>query len=89
MRQPGDPAGKRGLRILVEAAKVGASGIDKVPEQIASLRQKLADSEKARQKMALELARFEADRLYESTPVSSDGIRRITLRVQVMDEAVR
>ncbi len=77
------------FRILTEASKLGATGLDEVPEYIAALRQKLADSEKARERIALELARLEADRLYESTPVSSDGIRRIMLRVEAIDEAVR
>jgi alanyl-tRNA synthetase len=75
---------KQDLRLLTEASRLGAGGIDKVPKYVASLQKKLAHSDKARQRLALGLARLEADALYESTMPARDGIRRISLHVEMM-----
>ncbi len=80
---------KQDFRIASELSKLSAVGIDNLPEYVASLRQRLASAEKDRQKLVLELARLDADALYESTAPASDGTRRIFLRVAAIDEVVR
>ena len=77
------------FRIASELARQSASSINLLPEHFAALRQRLTDAEKDRQKLSLELARREGGELYASTVPGSDGIRRIRLQVQVLDEAVR
>jgi alanyl-tRNA synthetase len=80
---------KQDFRIALELSRLGAVAIDNLPDYVASLRQRLAAAEKDRQKLVLELARFEADALYESTVPGSDGIRRVLLHAAAIDEAVR
>jgi alanyl-tRNA synthetase len=80
---------KQDFRIALELSRLGAVAIDNLPEYAASLRQRLAAAEKDRQKLVLELARFEADALYESTPPANDGMRRVLLQAAAIDEALR
>jgi alanyl-tRNA synthetase len=80
---------KQDFHIASEISKSGAVAIDNVPEYVSSLRVRLSAAEKELQKLALEMARRDADSLYDSTIPGSDGLRRVFLRVAVIDETVR
>jgi alanyl-tRNA synthetase len=80
---------KQDFRIVSELSKLGAVAIGSLPEYVSSLRERLTSAEKAAQKLAVEMARLEADALYDSTMPGSQGLRRISLRVTAIDEAVR
>lgn len=77
------------FRIISALARQEAVGFERLPEQVASLRQRLTDAEKALQKTTLELARREGDALYQATEPSSDGVRRAMMRVSAIDDASR
>ncbi len=80
---------KQDYRILTELSKQGAVAIDRLAEQIAASRQRLQEAEKERQRIGIELARRDGEALHEATRPSPDGLRRIVLNVQAIDEAVR
>jgi alanyl-tRNA synthetase len=80
---------KQDFCIVSELSKLGAIAPDKLPEYVSSLRERLAEAEKDRQKLAIEMAGFEADALYDSTMPGSDGLRRASWTVSAIDEAVR
>lgn len=80
---------KQDFHIAAELARQGAVAIDRLPEHIATLRERLQEAEKEQQKTALELARREGIALHDATRPSSDGLRRIFLHVPAIDETVR
>ncbi len=80
---------KQDFRLLAELSKQTAVAIEGLPEHVASLRQRLTEAEKARQRSALELARRDGEILYENTLPSADGLRRTLLRVVTIEETVR
>jgi alanyl-tRNA synthetase len=80
---------KQDFRVLSDLARQSASPIDKLPEQFAALRLRLAAAEKDRQRLSVEAARREGEELYEEASLSPEGIRRARLHVPSIDEAVR
>jgi len=80
---------KRDFKIGQELARQSATGIDKLPEYLAALRQRLSEAEKERQILAESLARREGRELYLATEMSADGLRRALWQVAQLDEAVR
>ncbi len=55
---------KQDFRILSELGREGAAAFERLPEQFASLRQRLAEAEKERHRLMLEMARREGEALY-------------------------
>jgi alanyl-tRNA synthetase len=80
---------KQDFRILQELARQAATTIDRLPEHAAGLRIRLADSEKANEKLTAELARREGSELYQSTIPGLDGLRRTLVQVTTLDTATR
>jgi alanyl-tRNA synthetase len=80
---------KQDFRVLSDLARQSATPIDKLPEQFAALRLRLAVAEKDRQRLSVEAARREGEELYSEVSLSPEGIRRAKLRVPSIDEAVR
>ncbi len=80
---------KQDFRIASELSRQAAVAIDQLPEHTAAIRRRLAEAEKTSQRLAVDLARAEAQALYETTPPGPDTLRRILLRTPAIDEAVR
>jgi alanyl-tRNA synthetase len=80
---------KQDYRIAAQLARQGAVAIDDLPQNVGALRQRLTETEKNLQKLTLDLARRDGNALYEATPPSADGIRKLLLRVPAVNEVVR
>jgi alanyl-tRNA synthetase len=80
---------KLDFKVLQELSRQGAASIDKLPETIASLRQRLSEAEKERERLGETLAQREGWELYAGTDPSADGLRRAFWRVDQINEAVR
>lgn len=80
---------RQDFRILAELARQAAAPIDQLPEYTISLRGRLTEAEKDRQRMALDLARTSGVALHQTTLPTPDGLRRALLRVNSIDDAVR
>ncbi len=66
---------------LSAVAQVFSSTLDDTPAMVASAMARLQDSEKARQKLAAELAQARGRQLYQDTVPGADGLRRYWKRV--------
>jgi len=80
---------KQDFRVAKELAKQAATGIDNLPDHLASVRERLGQTEKASERLRAEIARRDGLALYISSQPDGDGIRRTLLRVQAIDAAVR
>jgi alanyl-tRNA synthetase len=80
---------RRDYQILAELAKQNAVAPEKLVESFSSVRQRLLDGEREREKLKAQVARLEAEASYRTTPVSADGLRRLFLRTPVLDESSR
>lgn len=80
---------RQDFRIALELARQAAAPIDTFPEHYANLRQRLAEAEKERQRLAIELAKQEGAALYAETAGGPDGLRRKLLAVPRIEEPVR
>ncbi|HWR53351.1 MAG TPA: DHHA1 domain-containing protein, partial [Bryobacteraceae bacterium] len=76
---------------LTKIARVFSSPLDETPAIAASQTEALAASEKARRKLAVELAQVRGRELYAAAPPASDGLRRHELRIAkgALDDEVR
>ncbi len=74
---------------LSEIARVFSSPLDETPALVLAQREKLQETEKARRRIATELAQAWGRELYEKTTPSPDGIRRVQRRVESLSEDVR
>lgn len=80
---------RRDYQILAELARQNAVPPEKLAESLASVRERLLEGERDREKLRLQAARFEADARYRTTPVSPDGLHRLLLRTPALDESSR
>lgn len=80
---------KRDLRTLQELALTAGTSIDELPGHTLALRERLAQAEKANERLTTELARREGIALYSATAPDSDGIRRAAVRVDALDSSTR
>ena len=62
---------------------------DEVPALVAAQLEKLQDSDKARRRLATELAQARGRELYAATAPGPDGIRRVTRRVASLADELR
>jgi alanyl-tRNA synthetase len=74
---------------LSEIARAFSAPFDETPALVLAQREKLQESEKARRRIATELAQASGRELYEKTPPGSEGIRRMVRRVESLSEDVR
>lgn len=80
---------KQEHRTLAELSRIASTAVDKLPEYLATLKDRLAETEKSSQRLASELGRREGEQAYRDAVASGDGIRRWTVQVQTIDEPVR
>ncbi len=80
---------RRDYQILAELARQNAVPPEKLNESFVSIRERLVEGERDREKLRLQVARLEADASYRTAPVSSDGLRRLLLRTPALDESSR
>jgi alanyl-tRNA synthetase len=80
---------RRDYQLLAELARQNAVPPEKLMESIATLRERLLEGERDREKLRGEVARLQADARYGTTPVSPDGLHRLILRVPSLDESSR
>ena len=71
---------------LTAVARAYSCSLDEAPRMAASNVERLADLEKARRKMAGELAGFEGQTLHSATPAGPNGIRRALRRGPIAEE---
>jgi alanyl-tRNA synthetase len=80
---------RRDYQLLADLAKQNAAPPEKLVDSIASVRQRLLDGERDRDKLKAQVAQLEAEAKYRATPVSPDGLHRLLLRTPVLDESSR
>jgi alanyl-tRNA synthetase len=80
---------KADFRILAQLARESATAPEKLPEHLAVLRERLAEGEKERAKLVLQIAERDGANLYGNTVASDDGLRRAVLRVPGMAAGAR
>jgi alanyl-tRNA synthetase len=74
---------------LSAIARSFSSPLDETPALVDSQREKLQDSDRARRKLATELAQSRGRELYTSTAPGPDGIRRLERRVDALSDDIR
>jgi alanyl-tRNA synthetase len=74
---------------LAGIARLFSAPLDEAPALVEAQRAKLQDAEKARKRLATELAASNGRALYAQTPPHADGVRRILRRVASLDEEWR
>jgi alanyl-tRNA synthetase len=76
-------------RLLTRVARSFSAGLEEAPELVANLIEQAKESEKAKRKLAMELATLRGRELYASTAVDEEGCRVVLERVAALDEEVR
>jgi alanyl-tRNA synthetase len=67
---------RQDYRLLTELTRLTSVAIDSLPGHVATMRDRLTEAEKGRQRLALDLAGRDAEALYDSTAPGPDGVRR-------------
>lgn len=80
---------QRDYEIVTELSRISTAAVDDLPAQIGSWRQRLADAEKERDRLRIELARRDGQALYQSTAADANGMRRAWLTVPAVSEETR
>jgi len=70
-------------------ARAFSAGLDEAPALVAANLEKLQESEKARKRVATELAQAKGRELYAATPPGPDGLRKVQQRVATLTEELR
>ncbi len=76
-------------RTLTELSRIASSTFDDLSGYVAGLRDRLAETEKAHQRLTAELARSDGEDVYRKTAASSDGIHRWLMEAPSIDDAAR
>jgi alanyl-tRNA synthetase len=74
---------------LSAVARAFSAPFDELPALVAAQQEKLQDSEKARRRMATELAQARGRELYAATAPGADGVRRVVRRVAALGDELR
>jgi alanyl-tRNA synthetase len=72
---------RQDFRLLGDLSRQTSVAIDALPAHVAGMLSRLAEAEKERQRLAMEVAGREAEALYEATAPGPDGLRRALWRV--------
>lgn len=75
--------------LLSELTRATAVRIEKLPEHVEKVQTRVADAEKERRNLGIELARVQGAQLYREIQADGDGLRRLMLNVVNIDEPVR
>ncbi len=74
---------------LSTVARSFSTPLDEVPSLVEAQRERLLETERAHRRLASELAQARGRELYAKTPVSADGIRRVSRRVASLSDDLR
>ena len=74
---------------LSAVARAFSAGLDETPALVAAHIEKLQESDKARRRLATELAEAKGRELHAATAPSPDGLRRILQRVPTLSDELR
>jgi alanyl-tRNA synthetase len=74
---------------LSAVARVFSSGLDDTPAMVSAHQEKLQESEKARRRLANELAQAKGRELHAATAAGPDGLRKIQQRVATISDELR
>jgi alanyl-tRNA synthetase len=74
---------------LSEIARVFSAPLDDAPALVEAQREKLQETDRARRRLATELAQAGGRALYAATSPGPDGIRRVLRRVESLSEEAR
>ncbi|MBZ5611519.1 MAG: hypothetical protein LAP38_24940 [Acidobacteriia bacterium] len=77
------------FQALSAIARSFSAPLDETPALVDSQREKLLDSERARRKVATELAQARGRELYVNTSPGADGVRRVERRVETLSDDLR
>jgi alanyl-tRNA synthetase len=80
---------KQDFKILQELARQTATAVDKLPEAITGMKDRLGEAEKERQRLAGDLAQREGREAYAASVPSPDGMRRAQWPVERIGETDR
>jgi alanyl-tRNA synthetase len=80
---------QRDYAVVAELSRIAAAAVDDLPAAVNTLRQRLADADKERERLRTELARRDGQALYQNTQPGPDGIRRAWLSVPAVTEETR
>ncbi len=80
---------RQDFRIAVELSRACTVGIDDLPAAVSTLRQRLIDAEKERQRVSLELARRQGVDLFAASLEGAEGIRRVLLTPATLTDEAR
>lgn len=80
---------RQDFRIAAELSRACTVTIDDLPAAVSSLRQRLIDAEKDRQRVSLELARRQGVDLYAACSEGAEGIRRTLLTPATLTDEAR
>src|SRR3984885_9053458 len=71
---------------LSQIARVFSSPLDETPALVDAQREKLQESDRARRRLATELAQASGRELYAETAAGTDGARRVLRRAELLSE---
>jgi alanyl-tRNA synthetase len=74
---------------LAAVARAFSAGLDETPAMVAAHQEKLQESEKARKRLATELAQAKGRELHAATAAGPDGLRKIQRRVATISDELR
>ncbi len=80
---------RQDYRIAAELSRTCTVAIDDLPTAVSSLRERLIDAEKERQRISLELARRQGADLFASSSPGVEGIRRTLLTPPTLTDEAR
>jgi alanyl-tRNA synthetase len=80
---------RQDFRIAAELSRACTVSIDDLPAAVSSLRQRLIDAEKERQRVSLELARRQGVDLFAASSEGAGGIRRTLLTPSTLTDEAR
>ena len=80
---------QRDYAVVSELSRIAAATANDLPATVNTLRQRLADADKERERLRTELARRDGRALYQNTQPGADGIRRAWLAVPAVTEETR
>jgi alanyl-tRNA synthetase len=80
---------RQDYRIAAELSRACTVALDDLPAAVSSLRQRLTDSEKERQRISLELARRQGTDLFAASVEGAGGLRRTVLAPTTLTDEAR